>query len=605
MRWFALLSQSWIIALASLLAWPGCGTTGSGSQFPSREELQRLAERPAASLPSKGDVADVEEWELVGPLPTEINEAVVASGGPLSRVVTELANTRPGLVLASTSAACTARELGIFVAAKKVRMTESLQRFIAARCGLTGTTQIAYGSRYQEVHSQVDEQKIAAEWSPSLKSDMQKALAGSSGAHLVGLWFGRRDDFLVATWVVVPRQARLDAMAIAPASDGQVVIRGEVLYRAEKLEGLINRGAHGFRRCEADPTVKMPQFSLRCQADKDDEAATVQVAAFEPGRVLGHVILSLVVWPKGEPANRYRRPTLVDVDSSQSTGMATELASLVNRVRSQAGLKPLRFSEPESQSARRVAPHYFAALAGLEAETVADQVILGLRAGWEVGSPLRSGQFTSGASQGSVSTARLLSEVLELPGGREALLNPESDHLAIGTFGSPAQGFVGVLFTTYATFDLGNTQSHAERVHQRLAKLRAQKGLERADRLPKLEADLAAVVATVSSGELNANQGLERVLSVAAERTRGEVRAYYVDTYDLDQLEIPDPILAAQTLRIAIAVGQHQAPGDPWRRYIVYFVTAEGTGTVALSAHSVTSSKLGTGKTSMAIQSGS
>jgi hypothetical protein len=95
------------------------------------------------------------------------------------------------------------------------------------------------------------------------------------------------------------------------------------------------------------------------------------------------------------------------------------------------------------------------------------------------------------------------------------------------------------------------------------------------------------------------------VLSAAAERARSEVRAYYVDTYDLDQLEIPDPILAAQTLRIAIAVGQHQAPGDPWRRYIVYFVTAEGTGTVALSAHSVTSSKLGTGKTSMAIQSGS
>ena len=118
-----------------------------------------------------------------------------------------------------------------------------------------------------------------------------------------------------------------------------------------------------------------------------------------------------------------------------------------------------------------------------------------------------------------------------MPGGREALLNPESDHLAIGTFGSPAQGFVGVLFTTYATFDLGDTQSHAEEVHQRLAKLRAQKGLERADRLPKLEADLSAIVATVSSGELNANQGLERVLSVAAERARSEVRAYYVDTY--------------------------------------------------------------------------
>ena len=318
---------------------------------------------------------------------------------------------------------------------------------------------------------------------------------------------------------------------------------------------------------------------------QDDQAATVQVAAFEPGRVLGRVILSLVVWPKGEPSNHYRRPALVDVGASQSTGRAPELAGLVDRVRNQAGMKPLRLSEPESQSARRVAPHYFAALAGLEDETVADQVILGLRAGWEVGSPLRSGQFTSGTSQGSVSTARLLSDVLELPGGREALLNPESDHLAIGTFGSPAQGFVGVLFATYATFDLGDPQSHAEKVRQRIAKLRAQKGLERAELLPKLEADLSAIVATVSTGELNASQGLERVLSVAADRARREVRGYYVDTYDLDRLEIPDQILAAPTLRIAIAVGQHQAPGDPWRRYIVYFVAVEGSGVVALSNH--------------------
>ena len=150
----------------------GCGTGGSASQFPSREQIQKLAERPAAALPSKGELADVEEWELEGPLPSQVEDETVALSEPWRDVAAELAGKRPGLILASNSAACMARQIGLFFAAKRARMTESLERFIAARCGITGTPQIAHGFRYQEVHGAVDERRMAAEWRPLLKNEM-------------------------------------------------------------------------------------------------------------------------------------------------------------------------------------------------------------------------------------------------------------------------------------------------------------------------------------------------------------------------------------------------------------------------------------------------
>jgi hypothetical protein len=40
----------------------------SASQFPSQDELKKLAERPAANPAQPETWADVEEWELTGPL---------------------------------------------------------------------------------------------------------------------------------------------------------------------------------------------------------------------------------------------------------------------------------------------------------------------------------------------------------------------------------------------------------------------------------------------------------------------------------------------------------------------------------------------------------
>ena len=586
MRAIAVLIRIACLGCLPLLALDACGSTQSASQFPSRDELRKLAERPAVNQVQPGNWADVAEWEVTGPLPDVASDAPAPLDGPWNGLLADLAKARPGLLMAANAANCTARELGVFFAAKRAQSAGALQRFVAARCGLTGTLQIAHGYRYQETPTAMDERVVFAQWSPLLKDELQKAVASSTGPHLIGIWFGQRDGLAIASWVVVPRQARVDPIPMVPGADGQVVVHGEVVSRADRIEGLINRGAYGFRRCETDPKVRMPQFTIRCQADPADVSANVQIAAFDPGRVLGHTILSLIVWPKGELGTRYRRPSLASsagaAEVTPSGNVVSELVSLVGQVRAQAGMKALRLSEAQSGTARRLAPHYFAALAGLEPENIADQVVLGLRAGWEVGAPLRVGQFTYGAIEGTESTSRLLSEALDAPSGREALLAPDVDHLAVGVIGGPGQGFVGAVFGTYATFELGDARSHAEQLYRRLSDLRAQKGLPRAEALPQLAADLSAVIREVSMGKWSANQGLEHALSLAAERTQAPVRAHFVDALELAQLAIPDELVAAPSLRIAIAVGQYQPKGDPWQRHIVYFVAVDRIDVLAL-----------------------
>jgi hypothetical protein len=70
-------------------------------------------------------------------------------------------------------------------------------------------------------------------------------------------------------------------------------------------------------------------------------------------------------------------------------------------------------------------------------------------------------------------------------------------------------------------------------------------------------------------------------LNKALQRTNLSVGGYYVDADNLDELTIADELLSAPFLRVAIAVGQYQPKGQPWRRYVVYFVTVDQPPAVA------------------------
>src|SRR5262249_9711578 len=145
--------------------------------------------------------------------------------------------------------------------------------------------------------------------------------------------------------------------------------------------------------------------------DATDSAAWIEVAAFPAGRVLGHVVASVVVFPKGEPVAVYHDAGYVTRSVPAGADARDQLLRLVNEVRRGAGLPEVTLAPKQSEVAERVAPHSFAALIGTEPELVADQIVLGLRAGWDVDGEVMNGDFTAGVLVNTNDLGRLLDSV--------------------------------------------------------------------------------------------------------------------------------------------------------------------------------------------------
>jgi hypothetical protein len=567
-----------------LVATAGAACASSGlTQFPSAAELGEIGARPAGERIAPDDVVDVERWKLTGPLPDAFVTAAHAPATAWDAVLKSAVGGREGLVLASESTFCVARETGLFYLDTHGRPSEALQRFIEGRCGLAGSGATT-GFRWADVPVSVADDRILNEWRADVEGDLAKAVGDAAGPEVVGIWYGRKNGRAVVTWASARRAVQVDRIPMVPEG-GHVVIRGELLMPAEHLQGLANAGRFGVHHCVADPQLRLPRFALTCDVDGQDPSSRLEVAAFPPGRVLGPVVLSLLVWPAGAPGDTFTRPGTEGAACAAPAGgdVAGALAACVNQARLEARLPPLQASPAQSQTAARLAPHFFAALLGAEPELVADKVVLGVRAGWDVGAPLRYGQFASGLVQGGSEVARLVASVLERPSGREALLDPDANRLAVGPIaGGAGQKVLGALFGTYALFEGRDDPRDVERVLQRLSDLRARQGRPAAHRLSSAEGDIAAAARRIAAEGRAPTDALNDALQTTAERTHAAVKGWWVDAAKLDEMDLPPELLQAPTLNVAVAVSHYRREGEPWTRYVVVLVVVTPQQTLAL-----------------------
>ena len=113
----------------------------------------------------------------------------------------------------------------------------------------------------------------------------------------------------------------------------------------------------------------------------------------------------------------------------------------LNATRVQAGLAPVRLAEAQSVTAARVARQYFAASLGpsglgdVAAGALDDMntIALGLLAGWQVVGTIRDGTFFSALVPRTRDAGRWVDYALSMPIGREALMAPEIEEVALGS----------------------------------------------------------------------------------------------------------------------------------------------------------------------------
>jgi len=563
----------WVLLLVA-----GCATGEGKSRFPSAEEIRKLAEAAPAKRLAAENVVDVERFTLGAPLPQAIALTPDVGESPWSGILRRAAEARRGLVQPSAELSCAAREIARFFVERKSLPSESLQDFMVTRCGASAV-EIAAAWQSGDVPAGVGDEEVFARWREATERLVDKAIGG--GSVTAGIAYARGEGRAAVLIVTARRYVDVEPVPLVPGAGGKVVLRGTLLAPGERLEALVNVGRFGVRRCTVDERVALPRFAVECESDPGDASTWLELAAFPPGRILGRIVWRAQLWPGGSPAADYQRASEEAAGAAAPAGeLRRQLLAYINDARAAAKLGPLALADAESDVAARVAPHYFAALAGGEAETVADVVALGVRAGWDVGADVRYGQFTAGLVR-AVDARALVRAALERPSAREALFDAGASRIAIGEVAQPDEKLLAAVFGVYALADGRDYAREAQRVLEELAAARRRAGKPAPLVVGTLNEAGADAAQVLGRGE-TPRQGLGLALARAADAASGRAVHAWALEYELPQgLRFPDELLNAPTVQLGIGVGGYRPPGAPWWHYVVFLIAADAPTTLA------------------------
>lgn len=566
--------------LALACAGGGGGAHGGGavtdtSQFPSPEELEKLAGAPPPSGLAILDVRPVDSWELAGPFPeTIVVEPYSEPESPWGSLLDQAARRRVGLVVPTQSMYCVARELGRFTLVHRGQPTPSLRQFITSRCN-AAVGNVGFEYVEGEVPPEVGDAELFPRWKPSVEEALQRGLRG--GPQTAGIWFGREGRRAIALVAFGRRELHLEPVSPVPTSDGAIELRGESLAPDDAVHALVNQGRFGVRECERVAAADPPSFHLRCPVDPNDEATLVSVSVHPPNRLLGRLGLVVLAWPSGRTTKLYRRPIYAEswpVQEGQE--LAAGFVELLNRVRSEAGLHPVRLDPRQSETATELAPHYFAAAFGQADELVAEVIVLGMLAGWTVDGIVQMGHFTSAWSLRTTDLSDLLAAALEQPNGRETLLAEDVERIAIGQMLSTEEGHesAAAVFATYAMFSEQSHDAMARRVIEKLEAERKRRGFGPPEQISDVEGLCQRVASSVQSGR-EPRDALDSLLKQSVEILGRPVAGWIAEVSEIESLEFPEEYLRRPSMGIAVAVSHRRREGDAWGRYVVMLVIAD------------------------------
>lgn len=563
--------------IAVLLASSACAPKKK-SRFPKPEALRALEAQPVPTPDRADPISDVDTWKLQGPLPSRVEAVPRAGTGPWDALLADA--TSPYASLRRTEAMhCVARELGRFELSQNGRPAEDLQRYVVARCGVGAASVIATSSTIESLDDRATDEGLAATSRDVVQRAVQQLAESKDSTPLdVGLWFGREGSNGLLMIAACPRRVDIEPASMGAEAGGRIVVRGTVRIAAMEVTAAVNRGRFEAKECVRDESVELPGFAFVCETDPADEEAWIELGALPPDRVLGYELASLLVAPGGaSPSDTYRRPGIVGgaavKEATNSTELAAGFLQALNAVRTQAGLLEVRATDAQTAVANRVAPHFFAAAAGLQPEAVADTVALGMLAGWNVDGIVHDGLLTSAWTGHSTDPRRLLASMLDSPGGRTVLLDRDADVIALGTVLEPERRFLGALVTVYRLYEFVSPEARAKTVREHIAKERAKKGLSAPAQIEGLSADVLLAVSAIEQRGTDPQLALSQLLQRMSNRARKPVHGWVLEAHALDEFELPPNMLDSAFLPIELAIAYRKPKGEPWGRWVILVVT--------------------------------
>jgi hypothetical protein len=203
-------------------------------------------------------------------------------------------------------------------------------------------------------------------------------------------------------------------------------------------------------------------------------------------------------------------------------------------------------------------------------------VALGMMAGWEVQDIVQEGRFASMWLVESRDVASLLSDALEHPGARMALLEPDASRIAIGSIAGEEgeSAYVAAIASTYQLFSEKEHRANAALVVDELTRARAARDRSAPQTLDAVVPLAVAAAARVQAGGVP-QEVLGDLIQDSVDTLERSVTGWVAETQDLAAIRFPDDFLDRRDLEVAIAVSVHRPEGEAWGRYVVLMVAAE------------------------------
>lgn len=525
------------------------------SPFPTKAAIEKLTSGAPKAIPAR-EVATAQQWTV------DIDAKDSKNDKSLEKNLALLTGASADDFAFTPELRCSARELARFRSEHGATPDERLDRFILAACGLTANVHAFHSSAH--VPANVKDDEIWKAWKGKLKLPRQ-AKGKSAGAWMVR----KGDKVTIAVAYSEPSPIRM-----TPADEaGKVIVFGTVPPSAKRVVGFINQGAHGVAECDHDASVALPEIRMVCPMADSDPWAWVQVMTHPEGHQLMHTVSLSIARRDDKPITLTKPGNLADLPADTSAAILEG----VNRTRAQASLAPLEVAAKQAEVNTKVAPHFFGAEQANDV-TVADDLALGMLAGWDVeGGTIRDGTFFSGLMSGTKDPASWLALSLEMPMGRRSLLAPDARKIAIGAAALEGGPSIGAVVTTYAMFgDYAATDADRERARAfgRIDEERAKHGLGPVTSLGPMP-EVATLAKLVRENKREGGEALESALMFESRRIHRGVRGWALVTHDLDEIVVPTELLVPSPVppQVGVEVTHFKPEGSPWGAYLLYVIT--------------------------------
>ncbi len=486
------------LALLSSLSLVGCAASSPPSAvkspFPTRAELDAIAKSPVTTKVGR-KVATPSAWTVDLTTEPAAFPSATLEGKWQARAGDRQLAFAPEL-------RCVARELARFYAEHGAEPDERLNRLVVRGCGFTSPSMMSSTLTLPDVPAAAtDAEVVDALVTPEKVSFPLLYRGAQAGIAIV------RHEKRAVLVLALGRTAEPSTFS-APDAAGKVLVTTRLTGENASAMAYINQGAVGVRACDPQKGTA-GTVAWSCAMAQADAAAWIEVMAAQKGLVLARPVAQALARRDPTAPLEYKPSSASPRPVTQPETFVSAVLDVVNERRASARLPPLTLAEQETKGdCARLAPHYF------QAELVADtgkanQVALGLMAGWEVEGTIRSGGFFGYLLSGTTDASQWLESALEMPSSRISLFDKSSTKIAIGTSPPQTLGGLGAVVTTYSFFDNPDHSAEANVLFARIAKARAERGLPPPSRMPRTEA-LAASALHLARNETSPKEALTR-----------------------------------------------------------------------------------------------